>query len=42
MVRRLIRLHDQLNDLDEFNVGAVTDNNATANTIAENSVNGPW
>ncbi len=29
-----------INDLDEFNVGAVTDNNATANTIAENSANG--
>ncbi len=29
-----------LGDVDEFNVGAVTDSNATANTIAENSANG--
>ncbi len=29
-----------INDLDEFNVGTVTDNNATANTLAENSANG--
>ncbi len=29
-----------INDLDEFNVGAVTDNNGTANTIVENAANG--
>ncbi|HUP79438.1 MAG TPA: cadherin domain-containing protein, partial [Pirellula sp.] len=29
-----------IDDLDEFDVGAVTDSNATANTMAENSANG--
>jgi hypothetical protein len=29
-----------LNDIDEFDVGSVTDANASANTIAENSANG--
>jgi len=29
-----------INDINEFNVGSVTDSNATANTIAENSANG--
>jgi choice-of-anchor C domain-containing protein len=29
-----------ITDLDEFNVGAITDSNAAANTLAENSANG--
>jgi uncharacterized delta-60 repeat protein len=29
-----------INDLDEFDTGAVTDANATANTVAENAANG--